>query len=156
MYLRSRTDQQICYWSKCSFFYHFITVIDHHVAGDMLGTRVTKEKKTVSAFQKGQLSRWLQHIMVVIPIEVGVRDNWNIKHNVLDTGLEKSGKISQLKLLWFRLVSNFLLKPCADSAIQLPRESLDFAALHVLICFSKINCVYVIIFTFSPHSSFPS
>ena len=94
--------------------------------------------------------------MVVIPIEVGVRDNWNIKHKVPDTGLEKSGKISQLKLFWFRLVSNFLLKPCAESAIQLPRESLDFAALHVLICFSKINCVYVIIFTFSPHSSFPS
>lgn len=94
--------------------------------------------------------------MVIVPVEVGAGDNCNIKHKVPEVGLGESGKISQMKLLWLSLVSDFLLKPYADSAIQLPRESLDFAALHVLICFSKINCVYVIFFTFSPHSSFPS
>lgn len=94
--------------------------------------------------------------MVIVTMEVNTRGNWSIKNKVLRLALGESGKISQMRLVWFSLVSDFLLKPCADSAIQLPRESLDFAALHVLICFSKINCVYVIIFTFSPHSSFPS
>lgn len=94
--------------------------------------------------------------MVIVPMEIGSRDNWSIKCKVPKLAWGNQEKNSQMKLLWFSLVSDFLLKPYADSAIQLPRESLDFAALHVLICFSKINCVYVIIFTFSPHSSFPS
>jgi hypothetical protein len=61
-----------------------------------------------------------------------------------------------MRLVWLRLISDFLLKPYTESAVQLSRESLDFAALHVPIRFSKISCVYVIIFTFCPHSSFPS